>query len=92
MGIREKVKSRVLETIENSTEPIGLEAIRKNVGTNYITIERAILEIIIEALQERIELYRELNIPFVAMKTSKSLVLIPKRIFFGHSREGGDMQ
>lgn len=92
MGVREKVKSRVLEAIENSTEPMGLEAIRKRVGTNYITIERAILEILVEALQERIELYRYLNIPFVAMKTSKSLVLIPKKIFFGHSREGGDKQ
>jgi len=78
---REELKKRVLDVINDSEIPLAIETLRKKVGGNFVTIERVVFEIIVESLQKKPKIIEELELPFFPLKTSKSLVLVPKKLW-----------
>jgi len=85
MSAKRKIdlKNRIIKVIKKADKPLAVETIRKKVNANYVTVERTILNIIIEVLQKNPKTLTELNLPFIPMKTSKSLILIPKKLYGG---------
>lgn len=82
-GKSDSIKKEIIEIIERADKPLAVETLRKQIDANYVTIERAIFSIIIEELQKNPKILAELNLPFIPMKTSKSLILIPKKLYGG---------
>lgn len=71
-------KMRVIELITRSETPVDINHIANALDIHWFTAYRLVTEIILEELQKHPSMLR--YFPFVLLKSTKSLVIVPNRL------------
>jgi len=82
------LKERILQLLQKAKKPVSIDYIRYNLGVNWWTAYKAVAEIIFNELQKHPEIHS--FFPFLPIKSTKSLIIIPKTTFYPPAKRGGE--
>ena len=71
------IQQRIRQLVEKENRPLDINYVANKIGVHWFTVYKAVADGILDELQEE---YRQIlyAMPIVPLKTSKSLVLMPK--------------
>jgi hypothetical protein len=81
----EGYRARLLELVREAERPLDIKFIAEKLGLTWWPTYKLVTETIIEELHRHPEVLRDL--PFILLKSTKSLVIIPRKILPRGSEE-----
>jgi len=80
------LEEKILQLLRKAKKPVSIDYIRYNLGINWWTAYKAVAEIIFDEIKKHPEIHH--FFPFLPLKSTKSLIIIPKASFWPSMQRG----